>query len=140
MKASLDLVENMHFIGTTDNGLTVHFDTSTENGGTGSAASPMQMMLQSVAACSAIDVASILRKRRKHIGALHIDMSAERAATHPRVFTAIHLSYTVTSTDATEADVERAITLSQEQYCSASAVLQRSGCALTWDYKIIRTA
>lgn len=140
MKASLDLVDNMHFVGTTDNGIAVHFDTSPENGGTGSAASPMQMMLQSVAACSAIDVVSILRKRRKHISGLHIDMAAERAETYPRVFTTIHLRYTINSTDATEADVERAIALSQEQYCSASAVLQRSGCTLTWDYSIIRTA
>lgn len=140
MKASLDLVEQMHFVGTTDNGHTVHFDTSPENGGTGSAASPMQMMLQSVAACSAIDIVSILQKRRKHIGHLHIDMTAERADTYPRVFTSIHLCYTVTSTDVTESELERAIVLSQEQYCSASAVLQRSGCTLTWEHHITRPA
>lgn len=140
MKASLDFVENMHFVGTTDNGITVHFDTSPENGGTGSAASPMQLMLQSVAACSAIDIVSILRKRRKSIEGLHIDMEAERAETHPRVFTSIHLCYTIHSTDVTDAEFERAIALSQEQYCSASAVLKRSGCTLTWEHRITRPA
>lgn len=138
MKASLSLLSGMHFVGRTDNGIDVHFDTSPANGGSGMAASPMQMMLQSVAACSAIDVVSILQKRRKQIDSLRIEMSAERAETHPRIFTAIHLSYVIGSPDVTNEEVQRAITLSQDQYCSASAIVKRSGCVVTWDHHIER--
>lgn len=139
MKASLSLVSGMHFVGHTDNDLEVHFDTAPANGGSGTAASPMQMMLQSVAACSAIDVVSILRKRRRQIDTLRVDMSAERAETHPRVFTTMHLSYIIESPDVTEDDMQRAIMLSQDQYCSASAIVKRSGCVITWDYRIERS-
>jgi putative redox protein len=140
MKASLSLVSGMHFVGRTDNDLEVHFDTSPANGGNGTAASPMQMMMQSVAACSAIDVVSILRKRRRQINGLRIDMSAERAETHPRIFTTMHLSYIIDSPDVTDDEMQRAITLSQDQYCSASAIVKRSGCVMSWDYRIERSA
>lgn len=137
MKATLSLVDGQHFVGTTDNGLTVHFDASPDHGGTGQGASPMQTMLQSVAACSAIDVLSILRKRRCTVLGLTIEMAAERAETHPRVFTSMHFHYIVHSPDAAEADIRRAIELSQEQYCSASAVVRRSGCVITWDWELV---
>ena len=140
MQATLTLAEGMHFVGTTDNDLQAHFDSSPSHGGTGHGPSPMQMMLQSVAACSAIDVVDILRKRRRKIIALVIEITAERADTHPRVFTSMHLHYRITSPDATDNDVRRAIELSQDQYCSASAVIKRSGCPITWDCELLAEA
>ena len=138
MQATLTLIEGMHFAGSTDNGLEAHFDSSPDHGGTGRGPSPMQMMLQSVAACSAIDVINILEKRRLTLSGLVIDMTAERADTHPRIFTSMHLRYRVTSPDATDEEIRRAIELSQDQYCSASAVVKRSGCSITWDWELVR--
>ena len=137
MQATLKLKEGMHFVGITDNGLEAHFDSPSDHGGTGQGPSPMQIMLQAVAACSAIDVVGILHKRRRTIAGIEIDMKAERADTHPRVFTSMHLHYRITSPDATKEEVQRAIQLSQDQYCSASAIVARSGCTLTWDWELL---
>jgi len=136
VQATLTLKEGMHFVGTTDNGLEASFDASRDHGGTGQGPSPMQMMLQSVAACSALDIVSILHKRRRTITSMAIDITAERADTHPRVFTSMHLHYRIVSPDATNEEVRRAIELSQDQYCSASAVVKRSGCPITWDWEL----
>lgn len=136
MQATLTLQEGMHLVGTTDNGLEAHFDSSPDHGGTGKGPSPMQMMLQSVAACSALDVVNILKKRRRTLTSLVIDITAERADTYPRVFTSMHLRYRVASPDATSEEVQRAIELSQDQYCSASAVVKRSGCPITWEWEL----
>lgn len=136
MKATLTLQQGMHFVGTTDNGMQAHFDASPDHGGTGQGPSPMQMMLESVAACSALDIVSILQKRRRTLTSLVVDMTAERAETHPRVFTSMHFLYRVISPDATGEEIKRAIELSQDQYCSASAVVKRSGCTVTWDWEL----
>ena len=136
MQATLKLIEGRHFVGTSDNNLQAHFDSSPDHGGTGRGPSPMQMMLQSVAACSAVDVVDILHKRRRKLNGLIIEMKAERAETHPRVFTSMHLHYRIISPDATGDEVQRAIELSQNQYCSASAVIKNSGCPITWDWEI----
>lgn len=137
MDVSLRVSSGLHCIASNSLGKTTEFDAHADSGGTDAAPTPMEVLLMSVLGCTAMDVISILQKKRRSVADVRISAHAERAETHPRIFTEVHLSYTIISNDATIADAERAITLSQEQYCSASAILKRSGCAVTWTAEIL---
>lgn len=138
MKAHLTWNSALHFTGTNEKGLETHFDTSIAGGGLGTAAGPMDIVLQAAAACTAMDIVSILQKKRRTIESFSIDLTAERAEQHPKVFTSISMAIHLTSPDATEQDLTRAIELSQTTYCSVSIMLQRSGCKILWHAEIIR--
>lgn len=97
---------------------------------------PMDLMLQSVAGCSGIDVTSILLKKRKTITALEIDIEGHRRDEHPRIFTKAHLHYRLTSPDAKEADIKRSIELSQDKYCGASEMFRLAGVEMSWSYEL----
>jgi putative redox protein len=136
MKVNLILEEGMRVRGSNERGMSTLFDTNGDNH-IPSAASPMEIMLQAMGGCSAMDVLSILRKQRRTITNLRIDIEAERAEEHPKVFTSAHVIYTLVSPDATLNELTRAVELSHEKYCSASAMFIRSGCEVTYETVII---
>ncbi len=138
MEANLRLDRNMRIIGTSATGLETVFDTHPSVGGEDTAPTPMEILLQAMAACSFMDVVSIVRKKRKTVTNLEINAKAERAKEHPMVFQKVHLTYILTSPDAEEADLNRAVELSQKTYCGASAMFKRSGCEVTWETVIKR--
>ncbi len=138
MKATLSYKGGMAIDGDNGRGHITKFDTVEKVGGEDSAATPMEVMLQAMAACSFMDVVSIIKKKRKTVIDLTIDVEAERAEKHPMVFTKVHLHYTLKSPDAELKDVERAAMLSQTTYCGASAMFQRSGCEVTYDCEAVR--
>ena len=138
MKANLRLDRKMRIIGTNEMGLETYFDTHPSVGGEDSAATPMEVALQAMGACSYMDVISILRKKRKEVQDLQIHLSAERADTHPKVITKAHMIYELFSSDAELSDLERAVELSQEKYCGVSTMFKRSGCEVTFECKITR--
>lgn len=138
MKVNLKLDRNMRIIATNSKGHETLFDTTPAAGGEDTAPTPMELMLESMAACSFMDVKSILIKKRKVVENLEIEVEAERADEHPKVFTKAHLKYTLTSPDAEQQDLERSMELSQEKYCGASAMFKRSGCEVTYEGKVIR--
>jgi putative redox protein len=121
MKASVTYVPGGPFIGKAESGHTTVLDWS---GGTNSAPSPVEMLLLSLGACSAIDVVSILEKARTPAESFRVELSGERAEAHPRVFTKIHLTYVVKGKGIKPAALERAIHLSEEKYCSISAMIR----------------
>ena len=90
-------------------------------------------------ACSAIDVVHILRKARQAITGCVVELEADRAAEDPKVFTRIHFHYIVTGKGLAPAQVERAIRLSQDKYCSATAMMARTA-QVTSDFEIRETA
>ncbi len=137
MKVQLKLDSGMKLIGTNADNLQTFFDASIKGGGEGSAATPMEILLESMAACSMIDVISILRKKRKTLIDFKIEIDGERATTHPMVFTKVHLKFILTSPDAQLNDLEHAVELSQTTYCGASAMFQKSGCEVSWSTEII---
>lgn len=114
------------------------FEPSPDHGGSGKVAGPMEVFLQSAAACSMIDVISILQKKRKQVSDLKIFVEAERATEHPRVFTKVTFRYELTSPDAELADLERSVELSMEKYCSVSGTLKKSGCEIKYESVIKR--
>lgn len=117
--------------GKTDNGKSVLMDT----GENAVAASPAQLLLQSLAGCTMMDCVSIIEKCRKQIDKFWVDVKAEEAETHPRVFTSIHLTYNFTGKDLDIGTVERAIKLSEDKYCRIHALLHDK-VKLTSSYKI----
>jgi putative redox protein len=132
MKSQLSWDTAQRYIGTNEKGHTNFFDTSVKGGGLDSAGSPMEAVLQAAAACTAMDVMNILTKQRKTVQSFSIDLDAERAATDPHVFTKIQMLVHMTSPDVTVRDLERAITLSWDKYCSVSVMLLRAGVEMTW--------
>ena len=86
--------------------------------------SPMESVQGALAACTGIDVVSILEKMRKTIRAFRIEVEMVRRAEHPRIYTDLTLVYYLDGPDLDEASVTRAIELSQDKYCSVAAMLR----------------
>ncbi|MGQ9864332.1 MAG: OsmC family protein [Bacteroidia bacterium] len=137
MKAQLTWLEGMHLQGVNEQGHVVDFDSSPAFGGKNKAPRPMEVFLQAMMACTAMDVISILRKKRKTVTAFRIEATAKQAEDFPHVFTHVHLIYLLQSPDAELHDLNRSIELSQEKYCSASAMFRRSGCSITWEAQLM---
>ncbi|MEN3026306.1 MAG: OsmC family protein [Chlorobiota bacterium] len=139
MKAVLELVDTgMRLEGRNERGQHTYFDADPSVGGNDTAPRPMEVFLQAMMACTAMDVLSIIRKKRRTVTAFRLSAEAERASEHPKVFRRIHLRYELVSPDATEQDLQRAVELSQSTYCSASIMVRRSGCEITWEVLLRR--
>ncbi|MCW5845586.1 MAG: OsmC family protein [Anaerolineae bacterium] len=126
MDATLTLQDNLHFTAVPDSGYVVHLDTKAQEGGASAGASPMELLLISLAGCTAMDVVSILRKKRQNLTGFEIRVHGNRATDHPKVFTDFELEYIVHGVNIDPAAVERAIQLSTENYCSAHAMLEKA--------------
>ena len=135
MKARIKLVEGITFIAESGSGHGVVVDAAADIGGKNLGARPMELVLMGTGACSAIDVVHILRKARQPITDCVVEVEAQRADQDPKVFTSIHLHYVVTGKGLVQAQVERAIKLSKEKYCSATIMLAASA-SITFDYEV----
>lgn len=123
MEAKVSWVNDLTFIGHSGSGHAVVFDADRDSN---KAPTPMEMLLMSAGACSSVDVVSILKKARQKVSHCEVELAAERADTVPKVFTKIHLHFVVTGTELAEKQVERAVNLSAEKYCSVSIMLSQS--------------
>jgi putative redox protein len=110
------------FAGATPDGRESRFDVPVDKGGDGTAPTPMETVLHAHAACGAVDVVAILEKMRCPPESLRVEIEAERAEQHPRVYTAIRLRYVVTG-DVPEKKLARAVKLSAETFCSVGTML-----------------
>ncbi|MCH8552601.1 MAG: OsmC family protein [Natronospirillum sp.] len=124
------------FTGTSGSGHDVIMDGPPDHGGQNAGARPMEMVLMGLGGCSAFDVMSILQKARQDVTDCVAEMTAERADAVPAVFTHIHLHFVVTGRNLKENQVQRAVSLSAEKYCSASIMLEKGGVKITHDYEI----
>ena len=88
--------------------------------------SPMELLLVGVAGCTAIDVVHILKKMRQPLKDLKVKVRGKRAEDHPKVYTEIEIEYLLWGADLSQKSVEQAIELSEEKYCSASAMMRQS--------------
>lgn len=136
LEATVRWTSDMQFLGVSGSGHTVVMDTSPDHGGTNTAQTPMETLLVALAGCTGMDVVSLLKKMRVNFTHLEIKVKGERREEHPRIFTRIELEYTVYGNDIDEGAVKRAIDLSQEKYCSVSAML-RPACPINYTYKIV---
>ncbi len=118
--------QGMLFIAETGSGHVVAMDGAPEGGGNNLAPRPMEMMLTGAGGCAAYDVVLILKRGRHKVVGCQVKLTSERAETDPKVFTRVHFAFTVTGHDLPVAAVERAVKLSHEKYCSASAILGKT--------------
>ena len=138
MKARIKWVEGRTFVGESGTGHKIVLGTATEPGGPTPGPSPMELVLIGTGGCSAYDVVHILEKGREAVDDCIVEMEAERAETEPKVFTRIHMHYVVKGRNLAANKVERAIQLSVEKYCSASAMIARTA-TITHDFEIVET-
>ncbi len=137
MKTTIRWAGDMTFVGHGEK--TKHaivMDGGESAGGLGIGASPMEMLLMGVGGCASIDVVMILQKARQNITDCVAEVSGERSDIIPKKFTSIHLHFVVTGTELKESQVERAVQLSMDKYCSASATLKGS-VDITHGFEII---
>jgi putative redox protein len=125
-KARIKWVQDAMFVGESGSGHSVVMEGSPDEGGRNLGIRPMEMLLLGLGGCSAIDVTMILRRGREQVTDCVIEIEAERATTDPRVFTKIALRYIVTGRALDPNKVERAVRLSADKYCSASAILAKT--------------
>lgn len=136
MKARIKWLGEASFAGVSGSGHTVVMDGSPDYGGRDLGPRPMEMLLLGLGGCSAFDVMLILKRSREAVTDCVVEIDAERAETDPKVFTRIHLRYVVTGKELDPAKVERAVSLSTEKYCSASAMLAKTA-AMTHAVEIV---
>jgi len=118
--------EGMLFISRTGSGHVIAMDGAPDGGGQNLAARPMETVLSGAGGCAAYDVVLILKRGRHAVTGCSVKLTAERADTDPKVFTAIHYAFTVTGRGLPAAAVERAVELSHTKYCSAIAMLEKT--------------
>ena len=135
MKATIRLAEGMTFVAESGSGHAVVVDAAPDVGGRDLGARPMELVLMGAGSCTAIDVVHILRKSRQAVTGCVVELDAERAAEDPKVLTRIHMRYIVTGKSLQPAQVERAIRLSKEKYCSATIMLAKSA-EIDFEYEI----
>ena len=136
MKARVKLIEGVSFVGQSESGHSVVMDGPPDGGGKNLGVRPMEMVLLGLGGCSAYDVVHILRKSRQQVTDCVADLDATRADSDPKVFTRIHVHFTVTGKSLEPKRVEQAVKLSAEKYCSASIMLGKTA-EITHDFEVV---
>ena len=126
----------MAFSAETGSGHLINMDGAPDAGGRNLAPRPMELLLAGTGGCSAFDVVLILQRARQAISACEVTLKAERAADDPKVFTRINLHFQVQGKNLDETKVNRAVHLSHEKYCSATAMLSKTA-ELTYSIEVI---
>ncbi len=132
-KATVKYAGDEFFIGTPPSG---HAQLMDSKGDRHAAVTPMEMLLVSVAGCTAADVISILLKKRQDVTGYDVEITGERREDHPRAFLKFHIHHIVHGRNVSGSAVERAIELSDTKYCSVAATV-RPTAEITTSYKII---
>jgi len=136
MKARIKWVEGVSFLGETESNHAVLMDGPPDAGGRNLGPRPMEMLLLGTGGCTAFDVVSILKKQRQAITDCVAEIDADRAETDPKVYTRIHIHFIVSGKNLKPEQVERAIKLSADKYCSASIMMAKTA-EITHDFEII---
>jgi putative redox protein len=136
MKARIKWKEGVSFVAESGSGHAIVIDGAPDAGGRNLGPRPMELVLMGTAACSAFDVVLILRKGRQDVVDCIAEAEAQRAESDPKVFTRIHIHFVLTGRNLDQEKVARAIKLSAEKYCSASAMLAKTA-EITHDFEVV---
>ena len=126
MKATVNWNGGMNFTGVANSGFAVQMDTEVNLGGGNNGVRPMEMIALGLAGCTAMDVVSILQKKRQKITRFEVNVDAPRAQDYPKVFTSAILTFTVTGIEVDETALLRAMELSATKYCPVHAMLEQA--------------
>jgi putative redox protein len=125
MDAKVIWKNKMSFDGSSDSGFTVPLGTAADVGGDNDGFRPLELIVIGIAGCTAMDVISILQKKREEVSSFEVRIHAERAAEHPKVFTHLTIEYVIGGKNLSKEAVERAVELSETKYCSAQAMFKK---------------
>ncbi len=126
MKARVQWLDGRAFVAESGSGHAVVMDGAPEAGGRNIGVRPMEMLLMGMGGCTAFDIVMILERMREKVTGMDIALEAERASEDPKVFTHVKLIYKLRGYGLKRANVERAVNLSAEKYCSASIMIGKS--------------
>ncbi|MGY6710385.1 MAG: OsmC family protein [Rhizobiaceae bacterium] len=139
MEARIKWVEERTFVGQSGTGHKIVLGTAAGPDGATPGPSPMELVLMGTGGCAAFDVVHILEKGREKVEDVVVELDADRAETDPKVFTRIHMHFIVKGRGLSHQKVERAINLSVEKYCSASAMMAKTA-SMTHDFEVVDMA
>ncbi|HAA85909.1 MAG TPA: osmotically inducible protein C [Kosmotogaceae bacterium] len=134
MEFSMKRIGSMTFHARTPSGHDVIVDTKREFGGNECAATPMELVLVALMGCTSMDVVSILEKMKVEGYNMEVVVESEKAEQHPKAYTSIELTYRFRGEDLPKEKIMKAVNLSQDKYCSVSAML---GKAVSMSYKVV---
>ena len=136
MQAKVKWAQDVKFVGESGTGHQVNMDGPETAGGENTGMRPMELLLLGLGGCTSFDVIQILRKARQDVHDCVVSIDSERSDEIPKVFTKIHVHFTITGKALSEKRIKRAIELSADKYCSASLMLAKTA-EITHDYEII---
>ena len=128
----------MAFMAQTGTGHILNMDGAPEAGGNNLAPRPMELLLAGAGGCTAFDVVLILQRSRQAVSGCEVSVKAERAESDPKVFTKINLHFLVKGANLDPSKVERAIALSHDKYCSATAMLGKTA-EITYSFEVVQS-
>jgi len=134
MKVEAQWQSGMHFKCSSPSNHIIDVDSGPKDSDTHGPA-PMELLLHAIASCSGMDIVFILQKKRKKLEAFSVIVEGERAETHPKIFTKVKIHYKFQGDELTDKEVEQAISLSMDKYCSAVAMITPKA-EVTWDYEL----
>ncbi len=135
-EANIRWAGKMTFVGRAGSNHLVPMDSGPEFGGDSSATKPMELLLLSLGGCTGMDVVPILKKMRQDVTAVELNIAAERSEEHPEPYTKIDIEYVVAGRNLDEERVKHAVELTQEKYCSVSAMLRKS-CPINYTVRMV---
>lgn len=133
MKTIVRWIDGMMMLGESASGHVLIMDGPEDLGGKNLGVRPMEMLLLGMGGCTTVDVISTLKKMREAVSDCRVEISAERADEHPKVFTKIHLHFVIKGDNLNEKKVAKAVSLSADKYCSASIMLGKMA-TITHDF------
>ena len=136
MKGEIIQIKGLSFVAKADSNHWISLDGPKEFFGSEASSRPMELLLLSLGGCTGSDVVSILTKKKVKLKNFEINLNAERAKQHPKIFTKIHIEYLFYGKDLNPNHLERAIELSQNKYCPVTMMLKPK-VSITSSYKII---
>ncbi len=131
MKTTIKWKGKRSFQGTAESGHSVLMDGPVEFGGEDGGPRPMELLLVGLGGCTAYDVVSILEKKRLDISGLKVEIDADRSDTHPKIYSEIRVHFIISGRNISEKAVQQAIDLSENKFCSASAMLKKAARIVT---------
>jgi putative redox protein len=137
-KAYLKQIKGISFAGKTDSNHWITIDGPENFGGSDAGIRPKELLLLSLAGCTASDVVSILQKKRTKLDDFEMNISAEMTEEHPKVYSKIDLEYVFYGNDIKANDVERAIELSETKYCGVTAIFEKA-MDINHTFKIVKS-
>jgi putative redox protein len=135
MNTTVKWIDGMMMVGESASGHAIVMDGPEDLGGKNLGVRPMEMLLLGMGGCTTVDVVSTLKKMRELVNDCRVEISAERADEHPKVFTKIHLHFIVEGENLNEKKIAKAVSLSADKYCSASIMLGKIA-DITHDFTI----